>query len=89
MFILKFVSNVKILVIRIRKKCISSCVFKGCGIFIKGVKGFIENNFPLVCSWCDVRQCGIYEMLFLNMILPSFEDTLLFCNFCIFSVDTF
>ena len=48
MFILKFMANVKILVIRIRKKCISSYVFKECGMFIKGVKVFVENNFDLV-----------------------------------------
>ena len=89
MFILKFVANVKILVIRIRKKCISSYVFKGCVMFIKGVKVFVENNFHLVWNWWDVRQCGIYEMLFLNLILAAFEDTMLFCNFCIFSIDTF
>ena len=89
MFTLKFVANVKILVISIRKKCISSYVFKECGIFMKGVKVFIENNFHWVSNWCDIRQYGIYEMLFLNLILSAFEDTMLLCNFFIFSIDTF
>ena len=89
MFTLKFVANVKILVISIRKKCISSYVLKECGMFMKGAKVFIENNFHWVSNWCDIRQYGIYEMLFLNLILPAFEDTMHLYNLCIFSIEKF
>ena len=86
MLILKFVANVKILVINMRKKMHFLMFLRVC---IKGVEVFIENNFHLVCNWSDVRQCGIDEMLFLYLILPAFEDTMLFYNFCIFSTDMF
>ena len=59
-------------------------IFKGC--IVRLLEVFAENHFYGNWKWWNVRQCDSYEGLFSYLLLPSFEG-IMFCNFCMFSMD--